>query len=90
MHKLLVILILAGAIASSNAVAQDAAVIPPTVPPASIGNAQPTAKSSTPNSAADESEQRRLSTFDAEQRKLDEMLDSAAAEAEPAAAIASL
>jgi hypothetical protein len=74
MHMSLVIPISASAFAS-NAIAQEAAVIPPTVPPASIGNAQPTAKSSTPNSAADESEQRRLSTFDDEQRKLDEMLD---------------
>jgi hypothetical protein len=57
MHKFLVILVFASAIASSSAMAQDAGIIPPTVPP------------------APESEQRRLSSFDAEQHKLDEMLD---------------
>ena len=75
MHKFLVILIFASAIASSNAMAQDAGIIPPTVPPAPVGHAQPTARNFTLNSAADESEQRRLSAFDAEQNKLDEMLD---------------
>jgi hypothetical protein len=75
MHKFLVILIFANAISSSNAIAQDAGIIPPTVPPAPVGHAQPTARNFTLNSAADESEQQRLSAFDAEQRKLDEMLD---------------
>jgi hypothetical protein len=75
MHKFIVLLIFASAIASSNATAQDAGIIPPTVPPAPVGHAQPTARSITLNSAADESERRRLSAFDAEQRKLDEMLD---------------
>jgi uncharacterized protein YdeI (BOF family) len=75
MHKFLVSLIFASAISSSNAMAQDAGLIPPTVPPAPVGHAQPTARSLTLNSAADESEQRRLSAFDAEQHKLDEMLD---------------
>ena len=75
MYKFMVILIFASAIASSNAMAQDAGIIPPTVPPAPVGHAQPTARNFTLNSAADESEQRRLSAFDAEQNKLDEMLD---------------
>jgi hypothetical protein len=75
MHKFLVVLIFANAIASSNAMAQDAEIIPPTVPPAPVGHAQPTARGFTLNSAADESEQRRLSAFDADQHKLDEMLD---------------
>jgi uncharacterized protein YdeI (BOF family) len=75
MHKFLVILAFVSAIASSNAMAQDAGIIPPTVPPAPVGHAQPTARNFTLNSAADESEQRRLSAFDAEQHKLDEMLD---------------
>jgi hypothetical protein len=75
MHKFLVILIFANAISSSNAIAQGAGIIPPTVPPAPVGHAQPTARNFTLNSAADESEQQRLSAFDAEQRKLDEMLD---------------
>jgi hypothetical protein len=75
MHKFLIALIFASAITSSNAMAQDAGIIPPTVPPAPVGHAQPTARSFRLNSAADESEQRRLSAFDAEQHKLDEMLD---------------
>jgi hypothetical protein len=76
MHKFLVVLIFANAIASSNAMAQDAGIIPPTVPPAPVGHAQPMARGFTLNSAAaDESEQRRLSAFDADQHKLDEMLD---------------
>jgi hypothetical protein len=75
MHKFQVILAFVGAIASSNAMAQDAGIIPLTVPPAPVGHAQPTARNFTLNSAADESEQRRLSAFDAEQNKLDEMLD---------------
>ena len=75
MRKLLVILTLTSAIVSTDALAQDAGIIPPTVPPAPVGHAQPTARSSTLNSVADESEQRRLSAFEAEQHKLDEMLD---------------
>jgi hypothetical protein len=75
MHKFLIALIFASAITSGNAMAQDAGIIPPTVPPAPVGHAQPTARSFTLNSAADESEQRRLSAFDAEQHELDEMLD---------------
>jgi hypothetical protein len=82
MRKLLVMLTFASAIVSSNAflsssaLAQDAGtVIPPTVPPAPVGHAQPTARSFTPNSTADEIEQHRLSAFDAQQRQLDEMLD---------------
>jgi hypothetical protein len=75
MHKLLIILIFASAIVSSNATAQDAGIIPPTVPPAPVGHSQPTARSFAPDSTADKIEQRRLSASDAEQHKLDEMLD---------------
>ena len=65
-----------GAIVSSDALAQDTGtMIPPTVPPAPVGHAQPTTRAFSPNSAEDEIEQRRLSTFDAEQRKRDEALD---------------
>jgi hypothetical protein len=61
MRKFLVMLTFASAIVSSNALAQDAgSVIPPTVPPAPVGHAQPTARSFTPNSTADEIEQHRL------------------------------
>jgi hypothetical protein len=75
MRKLLVILALASAIITGNASAQDAGTIPPTVPPAPVGHAQPTARNFTPDSTADAIEQQRLSTFDSEQHKLDEMLD---------------
>jgi hypothetical protein len=75
MYKFMAILIFASVIVSSNAMAQDAGIIPPTVPPAPAGHAQPTARSFTLNSAAAESEQQRLSAFDAEQHELDEMLD---------------
>jgi uncharacterized protein YdeI (BOF family) len=53
MHKFLIALIFASAITSSNAMAQDAGIIPPTVPPAPVGHAQPTARSFTLNSARD-------------------------------------
>ena len=75
MRRLLVILAFTTVVVSSNALAQDAGIIPPTVPPAPVGHAQPTARNFTPDSTADAIEQQRLSTFDAEQHKLDEMLD---------------
>jgi hypothetical protein len=76
MRRLLVMLAFASAIVSGNALAQDAGtMIPPTVPPAPVGHAQPTAGNFTPSSKADEIEQHRLSAFDAQQRQLDEMLD---------------
>jgi len=68
-------MVFASGIAASNAMAQDAGIIPLTVPPAPVGHAQPTARSFTVNSAADAIERQRLSAFDAEQHKLDEMLD---------------
>jgi hypothetical protein len=75
MPKLLVILTLTSAIVSTNALAQDAGIIPPTVPPAPVGHMQPTTRHFTPDSTANAIEQQRLSTFDAKQQKLDEMLD---------------
>jgi hypothetical protein len=75
MRKLLVILTLTSAIVSTDALAQDAGIIPPTVPPAPVGHLQPTTRSFAPDSTANAIEQQRLSTFDAKQEKLDEMLD---------------
>ncbi len=75
MHKFLVVMIFASAIVSGNAMAQDAGIIPPTVPPAPVGHAQPTARGFTLNPAGDQNEQRRFSAFNAGQHKLDEMLD---------------
>ena len=49
----------------------------PSPPPAPIGHAQPPrAGDFSPSSPANQEEQDRLSTFDAQQQKLDEMLDS--------------
>ena len=76
MRKLLVILTLTSAIVSTDALAQDAGIIPPTVLPAPVGHLQPTTRSFAPDSTANAIEQQRLSTFDAKQQKLDEMLDN--------------
>lgn len=75
MRKLLVILTLTGAIVSTDAWAQDAGILPATVPPAPVGHMQPTTRNFVPESTANAIEQQRLSTFDANQQKLDEMLD---------------
>jgi hypothetical protein len=75
MRRLLVILTLTSAIVSTDALAQDAGIIPPTVPPAPVGHMQPTTRNFAPDSAANSTEQQRLSTFDAKQQELDEMLD---------------
>jgi hypothetical protein len=45
------------------------------VPPAPVGHFQPTTRNFAPESTANAIEQQRLSTFDAKQQKLDEMLD---------------
>ena len=75
MRKLLVILTLTSAIVSTDDLAQDAGIIPHTVPPEPVGHLQPTTRSFSPDSTANAIEQQRLSTFDAKQEKLDEMLD---------------
>ncbi|MEH2475238.1 hypothetical protein V1281_003586 [Nitrobacteraceae bacterium AZCC 2161] len=59
-------------IAIANANAQ---TLLPTALPAPVGHAQPYAPAFSPHSSADDEEQKRLSNFDAEQHKLDEMLD---------------
>ena len=75
MQNFLVVLIFASVIAASNAMAQDAGIIPSTVPPAPVGHLQPTTGNFTPDSTANAIEQQRLSTFDAKQQRLDDMLD---------------
>jgi hypothetical protein len=65
-------LILVGTLIASGGVA-DAAQLGPHILPAPIEHAQPRAQDFAPGSDA---EQNRLSTFDAEQHKLDEMLDN--------------
>jgi len=46
-----------------------------TVPQAPIGHLQPRAHQISPSAPAEQIEQQRLSTFDAEQQKLDQQLD---------------
>jgi hypothetical protein len=69
-------LIVTGAIASSSVIADaNQLTEAPNLPPAPIGHAQPRADGFSPRSQANQTEQDRLSTFDAQQQKLDEMLD---------------
>jgi hypothetical protein len=75
MRRLLAIFAFTTVVVSSNALAQDAGIIPPTVPPAPVGHLQPTTRNFAPGSTANAIEQQRLSTFDAEQHRLDEMLN---------------
>jgi hypothetical protein len=69
-------LIVAGTIVSSSVIASaDQLTVSPNLPPAPIGHAQPRVEDYSPDSQANQTEQDRLSTFDAQQQKLDEMLD---------------
>jgi Spy/CpxP family protein refolding chaperone len=69
-------LIVAGAIVSSSVIAgANQLTEAPNLPPAPIGHAQPRAEGFSPGSQTNQAEQDRLSTFDAQQQKLDEMLD---------------
>jgi hypothetical protein len=45
------------------------------VPPAPIGHLQPRAEHFSPRSPAEQTEQQQMSTYDAQQQKLDEQLD---------------
>jgi hypothetical protein len=64
------------AVSSSGAVfAQSVAGTMTGVPSAPIGHLQPRAQQFSSHSAADQTEQRQMSIFDAEQQKLDEELD---------------
>jgi hypothetical protein len=70
------LLIVASTILSSGVGASAAQVMgAANLPPAPIGHAQPRAEDFSPRSQANQAEQNRLSTFDAQQQKLDEMLD---------------
>jgi hypothetical protein len=46
-----------------------------TVPPAPIGHLQPRTQQFSPGSPANQAEQQQMSTFDAEQQKMDEQLN---------------
>jgi hypothetical protein len=69
------LLIAAGTIISVNSSAQPM-MGSANLLPAPIGHLQPRAEDFAPNSRANQAVQHRLSTFDAEQQKFDEMLDS--------------
>jgi hypothetical protein len=69
------VLIAVGAIAASNIACAQQLIGAPGVPPAPIGHLQPRADGFTSGSDANQAEQHRLSVFDAEQRRLDDMLD---------------
>jgi hypothetical protein len=56
-------------------VAANAEPLGPHVLPAPVGHFQPRAQDFTPRSPENQVEENRLSTFDAEQKKLDEQLD---------------
>jgi hypothetical protein len=55
--------------------AEPPAGIPATVPPAPIGHLQPRAEHFSPSSPAEQTEQQQMSTYDAQQQKLDDQLD---------------
>jgi hypothetical protein len=55
--------------------AEPLAGIPATVPTAPIGHLQPRAEHFSPRSPAEQTEQQQMSTYDAQQEKLDEQLD---------------
>jgi hypothetical protein len=67
-------LIVAAILIPGSAIA-GAAQLGPHVLPAPVGHFQPRAQDFMPGSGANQTELNRLSTFDAEQKKLDEQLD---------------
>ena len=78
--RLLTAVVFVGAVLFGSAMA-DADPLPSpvspvtTVPQVPIGHLQPRAHPISPSAPAEEIEQQRLSTFDAEQQKLDQQLD---------------
>ena len=74
--RLLFPALLIGAIAASSGASAQQVMGPLGVPQAPIGHLQPRAERFAPGSDTNQAEQHRLSTFDAEQRRLDETLDN--------------
>jgi hypothetical protein len=62
-------------VVSSAAVGAQSIGGAPIVPGAPIGHLQPRAQQFVPRSAAEQAEQEAMSSFDAQQRKMDEQLD---------------
>jgi hypothetical protein len=78
MRLALLVLALGSTIAASGGVAvlaQPVAGLPTGVPSAPIGHLQPRAQPLSPQSAAEQVEQQKMSAFDAEQQKEDAELD---------------
>ena len=75
--RLLTAVVFVGAVLFGSAMADADPLSSPvtTVPQAPIGHLQPRAHPISPSAPAEEIEQQRLSTFDAEQQKLDQQLD---------------
>lgn len=68
-------LIVATILIPGSSLIANAEPLGPHVLPAPVGHFQPRAQDFTAGSGANQIEQNRLSTFDAEQKKLDEQLD---------------
>ena len=77
MRSLLAISIIGGVLVFGDAAvnAEPLAGSTATVPSAPIGHLQPRAEQFSPRSPAEQTVQRQMSTYDAEQQKLDEQLD---------------
>jgi hypothetical protein len=75
MRSLLAISVVGCVVVFGNAAAEPLAGYPATLPTAPIGHLQPRAQHFSPRSPAEQTEQQQMSTYDAEQQKLDEQLD---------------
>jgi hypothetical protein len=75
MRSIFLALTLGSALVISNAAVRAQSMAAPTVPRAPIGHLQPRAQPFIPQSAAEQAEQEKMSSFDAEQQKMDEELD---------------
>jgi hypothetical protein len=77
MRSLLAISVVGCVVAFGSAAvnAEPLAGIPATVPSAPIGHLQPRAQHFSPRSPAEQTEQQQMSTYDAQQQKLDDQLD---------------
>lgn len=69
---LLIVTILGGALVCGSAVAEPGLTVYGSAP---VGHLQPRAQQFSPSSPANQAEQQQLSTYDAQQQKLDEQLD---------------
>ena len=76
MRSIFLALTLGSTLVASNAAVRAQSTAATTVPGgAPIGHLQPRAQQLVPQSAAEQAEQQKMSSFDAEQQKMDEELD---------------